>query len=75
MTVVNDVGTVDQAQRLADVVVCNQHPDAAVGQVPDQLLDVADGYRVDAGEGLVEKYERGPRRQRAGDLAAPPLAA
>ena len=38
-------------------------------------LDVADGDRIDAGEGLVEQHEGGPAGQRARDLAAPPLAA
>jgi lipopolysaccharide export system ATP-binding protein len=43
--------------------------------LPHQRLDVADGDRVDAGEGLVEQDEGGLARQRARDLAAPPLAA
>ena len=45
------------------------------GQVADEVLDVADGDRVDAGERLVEQHERRLAGQRPGDLAAPPLAA
>jgi hypothetical protein len=71
----DDVGAVDEAERLAHVVVGDQHADAAAGQVLHEVLDVAHRDRVDAGEGLVEQHEGGLARQRPGDLAAPPLAA
>ena len=41
----------------------------------DQILDVADRDRIDAGERFVEQHVIRPRRQRARDLDAAPLAA
>ena len=71
----DDIGAVDQTQRFAHVVVGDQHADAALGQVPDQLLDVSDGNRIDAGKGFVEQHEGGPAGQCPGDFHTPPLAA
>ena len=59
--VVHDVGAVGDAQRLADVVVGDEDADAAVPQVKDDLLDVGDGDRIDAGERLVEQDELAAR--------------
>ena len=73
--VVDDVGAVGDAQRLADVVVGDQHADAARLEVEDDLLDVGDGDRVDARERLVEQHELRRDDQRAGDLDPAPLAA
>src|SRR6185312_7528735 len=53
---IDDVGAVGQAQRLAHVMIGDQHADAAIGEMPHQRLDVADGDRVDAGERLVEQH-------------------
>ena len=47
----------------------------ALLQVEDDLLDVGDGDRVDAGERLVEQDELRRDDQRARDLRAPALAA
>ena len=47
----DDIGAIDQAERLAYVVVCDQDADAARREMADELLDVGDGDRVDAGEG------------------------
>ena len=47
-----DVGSVDQTQGLADVVVGDEHTDTALLQVLHEILDVADRDRVDAGEGM-----------------------
>src|SRR5690606_30912234 len=62
---IDDIGAVGQPQRFAHVVVGDQDADAAVGQMAHQVLDVADGDRVDAGERLVEQHVVRPRRQRA----------
>ena len=56
---VDDIGAVDEAERLADVVIGDEHADAARLQMPHEILDVADRDRVDAGEGLVEQHEGG----------------
>ena len=41
----------------------------------DQVADIADGDRIDAGQGLVEQHEGGMRGQRPRDLDAAPFAA
>src|SRR5215469_8213787 len=47
---IDDIGAVGEAERLAHVMVGDQHADAAIGQVADQRLNVADRDRIDAGE-------------------------
>src|SRR5271165_2326622 len=75
VTTVDDVGPVDQAERLAHVVIGDQHADAATFEMTHEVLDVADSDRIDAGERLVEQHEGRFAGERPGDLAAPPLAA
>src|SRR5690606_38873742 len=60
---------------LLDVVVGDDDADAAVPETGDDLLDVVDGDRVDAGERLVQEHELGLAHQRARDLEPAPLAA
>ena len=47
LAVVDDVGPVDEAEGLAHVVVGYQHANAPAGELAHELLDVADGQRVD----------------------------
>ena len=72
---VHDVGAIGDAERFADVVIGDEHADAAVPQVKDDLLDVGDGNRIDAGKRLVEQDELRRDDERARDFRAPPLAA
>src|SRR5882724_10708152 len=72
---IDDIGAVRQSERFPDVVICDQHPDAAIGEVSDQILNVAHRDRVDAGEWFVEQHVIRTGGQRAGDLDAPPFAA
>src|SRR4249919_1154621 len=72
---VDDVRAVGEPQRLTHIVISDQHPDPAIGEVPYKRLDITDCDRVDAGEGLVEQHVARPRRQRACDFHAAPLAA
>src|SRR5215467_9819811 len=72
---VNDVGTVGQAERLAHVVVSNQHTDAALGEMADQRLYIPHSDRIDAGERLVEQHIVWPRCQGARNLDASALTA
>src|SRR5579872_6583578 len=72
---IDDVGAVGEAERLADIVIGDQDADAAIGEVPDEILDVADRDRVDAGKRLVEQHVAWTRGQRAGNFDAPALAA
>jgi len=52
---VDEVGEVRDAQRVADVVVGDDDSDAAFSQRADLDLQVGDRDRVDAEERLVEK--------------------
>ena len=72
---IDDIGAVGQAERFAHIVVGDQDADAAVGEVADQILNVADRDRIDAGEGFVEQHVVRTRRQRARDFDAAALAA
>src|SRR5262245_36238416 len=71
----HDVGAVDQAKRLADIVVGDKHADAAPGEVAYELLDVGDSDGVNAGERLVEQHILRLAGERASDLEPSPLAA
>ncbi len=48
----DDIGAIDQAERLAHIVAGNENADAACRQVVDEILDVGDRDRIGAGEGL-----------------------
>src|SRR5437868_11429538 len=71
---VDDVGVVADAERLADVVVRDEHADAALLEEADDLLDVEDRDRVHARERLVQQDEARARGERPGDLHAAALA-
>src|SRR4051812_37637744 len=75
LTGINNVGAVGEAESFADIVVGDQDADAAIGEMTDQILNVADGDRIDAGERLVQQHVVGSCRQSARDLDSPPLAA
>src|SRR5262245_36071952 len=72
---VHDVSAIDEAERLAHIMIGDQDADAALLEVADQFLNVADGDRVDAGKRLVKQHEGGLGRKRAGNFHAAPLAA
>src|ERR1700731_4740064 len=74
-TALDDIGPVDETEKDTRVVICDQHADAALGQVTNQNGDLIDRVRVDAGERLVEKGKGRLAGQRDGNLATPPLAA
>src|SRR5258705_4047273 len=74
-TLVDDVGVVADAERLAHVVVGDQDPDAALLEVADDLLDVEHRDRIHARERLIQQYESPARGERARDLHAAPLPA
>src|SRR5690606_29304659 len=74
LPVIDDVGAVDEAQRLAHVMIGDEYADATLGQVPHQLLDVADGNGIYACERLVEQHVGRSAGEGAGDFAPPPLA-
>ena len=66
LPVKQNVGAVDNVERLFDIMIGDQHADAAVLQAGHNLLDVVHRDGVDAGEWLVEHHEfrvghEGPR--------------
>ena len=54
---VHDIRAVGNAQRFTDVVIRDQHADAAIPQVENDLLDILHRDRVDAGKRLVQQHE------------------
>ena len=56
-------------------MIGDQHADAALLQLADQVANVRNRQRIDARERLVEQHDRRVGGQRAGDLGAAPLAA
>ena len=75
LALMNQVGAVDDAERLADVVIGHDHADAARFQLENHLLYLCDGNRIVRGEGLVHQQKLGARHERAGDLQPAPFAA
>ena len=71
----DDVGAVGRIQGLSNIVVCQQDSYAPVRQLHDDLLDLADGDRIDPAERFVEQDEAGLHDERPGYLQAPLLAA
>ena len=65
---VNDVGAVSHRQRFADVMIGDQHTDAARLEREDNLLQIVDRKRIDARKWLVKQDERGLNAETAGDL-------
>src|SRR4029453_3902755 len=72
---IDGVGSGGQSQRFPDIVVGNQHADAAIGEMADQILNVPDRDRIDAGKRFVEQHVVGASSKGAGDLDPAPLAA
>ena len=64
------VGAVGDGEGFADVVVGDEDSDALLFEIEDDLADVVDGERVDAGEGFVEEDELRLGCETAGDLDA-----
>ena len=57
LSIEHDVRAVDDVEGLLDVVIADQHADAAMSQVGDDGLNVMNRDRVDAGEWLVQHHE------------------
>src|SRR5271165_2117874 len=73
MSAVNNVGAIDQTERLADIVIGDQHADAASLKVANEVLDVADGNGINPGERLVKQHEGWLSGERARNLTSAPL--
>ncbi len=72
LPLVENIGTIDDPQRVANIMIGDQHPDTAILQVEHEIADIADRDRIDPGERLVEQNEmrRGGERTRDLDTAA-----
>ena len=66
--ILDDVGPIADREGVAHVVVRDDDSDTAFTQLRDDLLDVYDGDRVDAGKGLVQQHEARFEHQRARNL-------
>ena len=75
MAVMQDIGAIHDAQRLAHIVVGDQHPDTARFQRMDQAANLAHGNRIDTGKGFIQQQKCRVRGQAARDLGPPPFAA
>src|SRR5574343_796585 len=64
----DDIGAVCNAQRFTDVVVGNQHANAALLEEADNFLDLEHGNWVNAGERFVEQNKSRLRSQCACNL-------
>ena len=56
---VDDVGVIADAERFANIVVGDQHADVAFLEETNDLLDIQNGDRVDAGKGSSSRMKRG----------------
>src|SRR5699024_701916 len=74
MSFAENIGAVADAERFPDVVIGNEHADAASGQMTDDALDIEYRNRIDPGEGLIQQDEARVGGQGAGDLSPPRLA-
>ena len=73
--VMQDIGAVDDIQRVAHIVVGDQDADAAILEMPDQVADFAHRDGIDAGERLVQQDVGRMGGQAAGDFHPAALAA
>src|ERR1035437_6140985 len=71
---VNDVAAVHDRERVAYIVGRDEHADLGGREVPDHLLKVEHGNRVDAGERFVQEHEARRQGEGAGDLESAPFA-
>src|SRR5262249_27148945 len=65
----------DQVERLAHIVIGDEHADTALGEMANERANVVDRDWIDAGEGFVEEHKGRPGGKRTRDFDAAPLAA
>src|SRR5262249_2920491 len=75
LAAIEDVRTVCDRQRLADVVVRDEHSDSLLLEASDDALDFRDRDRVDPRERLVQQDVVRGGDEAPRDLESPPLAA
>src|SRR4029077_7256078 len=70
---IDDIGAAADPEGFTNIMVSDEHPDAALRQLANDALDVQHRERVDARERLIEQHEPGLGREGARNLDAPPL--
>ena len=75
LTTANNIGAVTNTQCLADIMICNQHPDIAIGQMFHNALDIDDRNRINTREKFIQKNKSWFHRQRSRNFHAAPFAA
>ncbi len=71
----DQVASIGDAKGLGNVMVGDENADTRVFEVFDDTLNVADGFRIDAGEGLIKHDEHRFGDQAASDFESSPFAA
>ena len=75
MSLADNVGLFTDVQGIAYVVIGDQYANSPVTEVGDDLLDVIDRDRVDAGKGFIQQDEIRLGGESPGNLYASPFAA
>ena len=75
MTAVNDVGAVDQTERLPNIVIGDEHANSAALEMSHEVLNVADRDGINPREWFIKQHEGRLAGERARDFAASPLPA
>lgn len=75
LALIDDGGVVTDAKGLANVVIRDENPDAAVSEVANDALDLDDGNGIDPSKWLIEQNKAWLGGQCPGDLDAPSLPA
>ena len=70
-----DIGAVNDFQRFAHIMVGDQHTNAAILQMLDQITNFANRDRVNPGQRFIKQDIGRVGRQRAGNFAAPTFTA
>ena len=74
-TFMDQVGAIDDAQCLSDIVICYEHTDALILQAEDDFLNFCNANWVNPAERLVEQDELWFCDQGASDFQSPPFTA
>ena len=74
LALTQDICPVTYLERFSDIVIGDEHADAAFGKLANDRLDVDDRDRIHPGKGFVEQDEVGLVGQRTRDFDPPPLA-
>src|SRR5262249_31592186 len=72
---INDVSAISESQCLPYIVIGDEHADSAIGQMPNQSLNIANGDRINARKRLVQKHVTRPSCQCTRDFHASSFAA